>query len=106
MNLDDWTINTNQNTLTHANGFCLRYEGDPKDPSEVYPENFPTGMSFVEQAGLLRAGLQFLAQSSHSSSQETRPPLKSDAVKAREELAKHFAERPDKPKRSVLSLKK
>lgn len=106
MNLDDWTVDTTQNTLTHTNGFILRFEGDPKDPSEIYPENFPTNMSFVEQTRLLRAGLEFLAKFAGSSVWKPTQPIKSEAVKAREELAKQFAERPDKPQRSVLSLKK
>jgi hypothetical protein len=106
MNMHDWTVDMTQNTLTHNSGFTIRFEGDPKDPSEIYPEKFPQDMSFIDQAQLLRAGLEFLAKFASSSTWRPTQPIKSEAVKAREELAKQFAERPDKPQRSVLSLKK
>jgi hypothetical protein len=106
MNLDEWTVDMTLNTLTHVNGFTIRFEGDPKDPSEIFPENFPANMSFIEQTRLLRKGLEFLAKFAGSSTWKPAQPVKSEAVKAREELARQFAERPDKPQRSVLSLKK
>jgi hypothetical protein len=106
MNLQDWTVDLTQNTLTHSNGFKIRFEGDPKEPTEIYPENFPANLSFADQAGLLRSGLEFLAKFAGSAQWRPAQPVKSEAVKAREELARQFAERADKPQRSVLSLKK
>lgn len=110
MNFDDWTSDLAVGTATHASGFTIRIEGNPKDPSDVYPGKFPEGLSFVDQARLLRSGLEFLAKSGGSAptSWQSSPAqdAKSEAIKAREELAKRFAERPDKPQRSVLSLKK
>lgn len=110
MNFDDWTADVASGTATHASGFSIRIEGNPKDPSEVYPGKFPDGISFVDQARLLRSGLEFLAKAGGSApkSWQSNPQqdAKSEAIKAREELAKRFAERPDKPQRSVLSLKK
>lgn len=97
-------------TATHASGFSIRIEGNPKDPSDVYPSKFPEGISFVDQARLLRSGLEFLAKSGGSApkSWQSSPAAtaKTEAIKAREELARQFAERPDKPERPVLSLKK
>ncbi|WP_039913402.1 hypothetical protein [Cellvibrio mixtus] len=110
MNFDDWTADLAIGTATHANGFTIRIEGNPKDPSEVYPGKFPEGISFVDQARLLRSGLEFLAKAGNSApkSWQSNPAqdVKTEAIKAREELARRFAERPDKPQRSVLSLKK
>lgn len=110
MNFDDWTADMTTGTVAHASGFTIRIEGNPKDPSEVYPGKFPEGMSFVDQARLLRSGLEFLAKTGGSApkSWQSSPvqDAKTEAIKAREELAKRFADRPDKPQRSVLSLKK
>ncbi len=96
-------------TANHASGFTIRIEGNPKDPSDVYPGKFPEGMSFVDQARLLRSGLEFLAKTGGAPTSWQSSPVqdaKTEAIKAREELAKRFADRPDKPQRSVLSLKK
>ena len=110
MNFDDWTADLATDTATHASGFSIRIEGNPKDPSDVYPGKFPEGLSFVSQARLLRSGLEFLAKSGGGAptSWQSSPvqDAKTEAIKAREELAKRFADRPDKPQRSTLSLKK
>lgn len=110
MNFDDWTADVALGIATHSSGFSVRIEGNPKDPSEVYPGKFPEGLSFVDQARLLRCGLEFLAKSGGSTPKSwvsgPAQDVKTEAIKAREELAKRFAERPDKPQRSVLSLKK
>ncbi|HEY8940577.1 MAG TPA: hypothetical protein VIM59_10315 [Cellvibrio sp.] len=109
MNFDDWTADSATGTATHASGFTIRVEGNPKDPSEVYPGKFPEGISFVDQARLLRSGIEFLAKAGGSapkSWQSNPQDAKTEAIKAREELARRFADRPDKPQRSVLSLKK
>ncbi len=110
MNFEDWAVDVTAGTATHVSGFSIRIEGNPKDPSDVYPGKFPEGISFVDQARLLRSGLESLAKSSGNTpkSWQSSPvqDAKSEAIKAREELAKHFAERTDKPDRPVLSLKK
>ena len=110
MNFDDWVADMATGTATHHSGFNLRIEGNPKDPSEVYPGKFPEGLSFIEQARLLRSGLEFLAKNSAQAptswQSSTAQDAKSIAIREREELARQFAERVDKPKRSVLSLKK
>lgn len=109
MNFEDWVADMASGTATHTSGFSIRIEGNPKDPSEVYPGKFPDGISFADQARLLRSGLEFLAKNSGTipkSWQSSSRDAKSEAIKAREELAKHFAERSDKPERAVLSLKR
>lgn len=111
MNFEDWVVDMTTGTATHTSGFSIRIEGNPRDPSEVYPGKFPEGMSFINQARLLRAGLECLASAAKNSGQSTniaapKPDLISAAAREREALAKQFAERPNKPERSVLSLKK
>lgn len=110
MNFDDWVADLATGTATHSSGFSIRIEGNPKDPSDVHPGKFPADLSFVDQARLLRSGLEFLAKSAPATAPSwISAPItdaKSEAIKAREELAKRFAEREDKPQRSVLSLKK
>ncbi len=109
MNFDDWVADPATGSATHASGFSIRIEGNPKDPSDVHPGKFPPDLSFVDQARLLRSGLEFLAKTSLGSQSWISSPAmdaKTEAIRAREELAKRFAERDDKPQRSVLSLKK
>lgn len=108
MNFEQWEVDVAAGTATHASGFTLRIEGNPRDPSEVYPGKFPASLSFPDQARLLRSGLEALAKASKAGGPWGMPKqeLISEAAKKREEIAKAFAEREDKPKRSVLSLKK
>ena len=114
MDFDAWVADLAAGTATHESGFILQVEGDPRDPSAISPANFPANLSFVGQARLMRCGLEFLAKASLSSpttySSATGATdiesLKSEATKEREALAKQFAERADKPERSVLSLKR
>lgn len=107
MNVEEWQIDTELATATHSSGFTLRIEGNPRDPSEVYPGKFPEGMSFVDQARLLRAGLTALAKSpARDEYQMPKVEIKSAGALEREAIAKQFAERADKPQRSVLSRKK
>ncbi len=110
MNFDDWNTDLTAASATHACGFNLRIEGNPRDPSEVFPGKFPDNMSFVDQARLLRSGLDALAKAARQGGAPEyampKSQLKSVAAQEREALARQFAERTDKPQRSVLSLKK
>jgi len=107
MSLSDWSVDLLAGTANHTSGFSLRIEGSAGDPSEVFPGKFPADLSFVDQARLLRAGLEALAKSAREGVYQTpRAQLKSAGAQEREALAKQFAERADKPQRSVLSLKK
>ena len=114
MNFDAWVVNLATGTATHESGFLLKVEGDPRDPSAISPSNFPSNLPYVDQARLMRCGVEFLAKAavgtnvdySLSSTRIDVDSLKSQAVKDREALAKQFADRTDKPERSLLSLKK
>jgi hypothetical protein len=110
MKHEEWVVDIATGVVTHSSGFSIRVEGNPKDPNEIYPSNFPEGLSFVDQARLLRSGLEALSKSAGSSlrSWQSSPvnDAKTEAIRAREALAKQFAERADKPVRATLSLKK
>jgi hypothetical protein len=113
MDFNDWSADPEAGTATHASGFTLKVEGNPRDPSAVDPGKFPVGLSFADQARLLRLGLECLAKAAAESgldnSWRRAAPArnaKTPTILKREAQAKHFAENPDKPKRSVLSLKK
>lgn len=114
MDFDAWVVDLTAATATHESGFVLQVEGNPRDPSAINPTNFPANLSFVDQARLMRCGLEFLAKEASNSSVSYSgtsgatdiESLKSAATKEREALARQFAERVDKPERSVLSLKK
>jgi len=110
MDFNDWVADIAAGTATHSSGFVLRVEGNPSDPSSVEPGKFPADLSFVDQARLLRCGLEFLAKQAKSGSYTSYSTRADDprmaAIREREEQARQFAERQDKPQRSVLSLKK
>ena len=115
MDFDAWEADFAAGTATHACGFVLKIEGNPRNPSSVDPGKFPPDLSFADQARLLRCGMEFLAKAA-SDNGATHYSSKSGyaraddprmaAIKERDEEAKRYAERSDKPKRSVLSLKK
>lgn len=58
MDLEAWTVDLKQLLAVHSSGFRLVVEGDPANPSGVNPGKFPEGLSAVQQAGLLRCGVQ------------------------------------------------
>jgi|SRR5690554_1541993 len=121
MDFNAWQADVAAGTAVHESGFMLKVEGNPSNPSSVDPGKFPANLSFAEQARLLRCGMEFLAKAANKAGgdhggwradaeRKTSPRVsdaKTAAIKEREALAQRFAEqRSDKPKRSVLSLKK
>ncbi|MES2673389.1 MAG: hypothetical protein V4660_04075 [Pseudomonadota bacterium] len=113
MNFEAWVVNLTTGTATHESGFVLQIEGSPRDPSAINPNNFPANLSYTNQARLMRCGVEALAKAAVGSNVDYSlsgttdiESLKSQAVKDREALAKQFADRANKPERSLLSLKK
>ncbi|MDO3388195.1 hypothetical protein QWI17_20280 [Gilvimarinus sp. SDUM040013] len=112
MDFDCWDVNLAAGVASHASGCTIRVEGDPSNPSSVDPANFPKSMNFLDQARLLRCGVEALAAAAReggyqpSSAANTGATVKSRTAKSLEEKARLFAENPDKPKRAVLSLKR
>ncbi|MBU2884700.1 hypothetical protein KO507_02860 [Gilvimarinus agarilyticus] len=111
MDFEQWQVDINAGEARHECGLIIRVEGDPANPSSVDPNNFPKSLSFVDQARLLRCGMEALASAAQSggyrSSTGPSPTrVKSKTAQSLEEKARLFAENPDKPKRAVLSLKR
>jgi hypothetical protein len=63
MNLEEWSLSSDVPGLAvHSSGLMVRINGSPTNPSEVRTMNVPEGLHFHDQARLLRAGMDFLAQ--------------------------------------------
>ncbi|WP_049723777.1 hypothetical protein [Gilvimarinus polysaccharolyticus] len=113
MNFEAWDVNLAAGEARHSCGCIIRIEGNPRNPSAVDPSHFPKSMNFIDQARLLRCGIEALAlaaeQGGAPAGQDddgVSVKIKSRTVLDLEQKAKMFAENPDKPKRAVLSLKK
>ncbi len=97
MNFEAWTVDLSTLTATHDSGFTIEVEGDPKDPSAVNPGRFPKELSGIEQARLLRYGMEALAKAAKA---------KSAGARANAPQKPAYTPPANKPKRPVLSLKK
>ncbi len=99
MNFEDWTVDLKTLSATHATGFRLEVEGNPKDPSAVHPGKFPAGLSSIDQVRLVRTGVEAItaaAKKGGHAASGAKP-----AAKKRPYVAPA-----NKPKRTTLSLKK
>lgn len=94
MNFDSWNVDLETATAVHVCGFRLGVEGDLSNPSGVNPGKFPEGLSAVEQARLLRCGMEAIMKAAQNRSRNVSRAAFADKI------AKH------KPRRPVLSLKK
>lgn len=94
MNFESWNIDIASLSATHASGFKVVVEGDPTSPEGVHPGHFPEGLSAVEQARLVRCGLEAIVKQARMEKRE-----KTKAAYA-EQRADHV------PTRKVLSFKK
>lgn len=112
MDFESWDVDLASGEARHECGCVVRVEGDPQNPMSVDPSNFPKDMSFVDQARLLRGGVEALANAarnggySGAQAREASVKVKSRTAQELERKARLFADNPDKPKRAVLSLKK
>lgn len=106
INFDAWTVDTARGIARHECGALIEVEGNPANPSAVDPRDFPKSLDFLEQARLLRSGMEALAAAGGRQGRDPKSAAKSTVVETLEQQAKMFAERPDKPKRAVLSRKK
>lgn len=99
MNFETWTVDLTSSSAVHPSGFKVVVEGDPANPMGVHPGKFPDGLTAVQQARLLRCGLEAIMN------QAQNQGWKQDKSR--------FAERAqaaplvtNKPTRPILSLKK
>ncbi len=97
MSSEAWSVDLVEKIATHTSGFTVRFEGNPRDPSSVYPGVFPKELSALDQVRLLRAGVEAIGRARPAARTVEKPAVK--PAKPR-----HVAE--NKPKRPVLSLKK
>ncbi len=58
MNFETWIVDLPSLSAAHPSGFRLAVEGDPTNPMGVHPGKFPDGLTAIEQARLLRCGLE------------------------------------------------
>lgn len=106
-----WEVDLTSQSASHPSGFTLSVEGRPSDPSAVSPGKFPTGLSAVEQARLLRTGIEAIAKAAESGGMRgysASPSGRSNGAAKPNVVAKKasFSVPANKPKRAKLSLKK
>lgn len=94
MNFESWNVDLDSASAVHPCGFRLTVEGDPANPSGVHPGKFPEGLTAVEQARLLRCGLEAMQKIASTAR------VQKEQARLAQQRAAH------KPTRPVLSLKK
>ena len=104
MDFTNWKVDLNALSATHSSGFSLTIEGSPADPIAVNPGRFPDGLSAVEQARLLRMGLEALAKEAKDKPVKGYSASPSGSASVSKKPA--YVAPANKPKRAKLSLKK
>ncbi|MCV6623142.1 MAG: hypothetical protein OIF51_15485 [Cellvibrionaceae bacterium] len=100
MNYDQWVVSDDGRSASHACGWSIRIEGNPANPSEVCPSSAPKDLDALEQARLLRHGLDAIAK---AAKQGVKP---SSAAVAAKKAAEQYASDPNRQRKPKLSLKK
>ena len=91
MDFNEWTLAPDGRSASHSCGFTLSVEGNPRDPQGVNPGRFPPHLSVIDQARLLRHGVEAIAKAAQRPvSPRVVPPVGGKAI-------------PDRP---VLSIKR
>lgn len=62
MDFEDWIVGSDGQSAKHASGFSLSVDGNPRDPQGVNPGRFPPELSVIDQARLLRHGVEAIAK--------------------------------------------
>ncbi|MCR6653851.1 MAG: hypothetical protein NVV73_21220 [Cellvibrionaceae bacterium] len=99
MNFETWTVDLASSSAIHASGFKLVVEGDPSNPMGVHPGKFPDGLTAVQQARLLRCGLEAIMNQAQSQGWKQEKSRFAERVQAAPAVV-------HKPSRPILSLKK
>jgi hypothetical protein len=68
MDFEDWTLGADGQSAQHVSGFSLTVDGNPRDPQGVNPGRFPPGLSVIDQARLLRHGVEAIAKAARQKS--------------------------------------
>ena len=72
MDFYTWSIDLKNNKAHHSCGFELTVEGDPRQPVGVIPGRFPKHLNAVEQARLLRCGMQAIIKAANNEAQKEK----------------------------------
>lgn len=99
MNYDQWVVGDDGLSASHACGWSIRIEGNPASPSEVCPGSVPRDLDALEQARLLRHGLDAIAKAA----KQSKP---SSAAVAAKKAAEKYASDPNRTRKPKLSLKR
>lgn len=108
MDFHSWDVDLSINSATHCSGFTIVVEGDPSSPMGVKPGKFPENMTAIDQATLLRSGLEALAKSAYTAAPKAnRPqPTITTRVKSSTRLKDAAGAARSGPSRPILSLKR
>lgn len=70
MDFNAWDVDLESATAVHISGFKITVEGDVKDPMGVHPGKFPEALEALEQARLLRSGLEAIVSQAQKSDEQ------------------------------------
>lgn len=98
IDFEAWSVDVLAGKAVHATGFAIVIEGDPADPSGVAPSRFPESLTAVQQATLLRCGIEMLTKAAAKARQKSAA-RRFHVVGVSEKTAKEGSTRP------ILSLK-
>ncbi len=100
MDLEAWKLDVKSGTAVHATGFKLVVEGNPANPMGVTPGRFPEGLTAIQQATLLRCGIEALIEAALAQKNDQARQRFSVVAAETAKVTK------TKPSRPVLSLKR
>lgn len=106
MNFEAWTVDLASSSAVHATGFKVAVEGDLRNPSGVHPGKFPEGLTAMEQARLLRCGLEAIVKLAQNQGFRQDQARFTERAKAAPTASAPAAVPARKPTRPILSLKK
>lgn len=99
MDFESWQVDLKAAVIKHPSGFKIVFEGNPADPSNIAPSNFPAGLTAAEQARLMRCAMQALTKAARSAPRSSGSGMRSTGDKP----AVAFKSKGSRP---VLSLKR
>lgn len=77
MDFNDWTIGADGRSASHSSGFTVSVEGNPRDPQGVDLGRFPPNLSVIDQARLLRHGVEAIAEAAKGIKPQAAAPVPS-----------------------------
>ncbi|MCV6628029.1 MAG: hypothetical protein OIF38_18190 [Cellvibrionaceae bacterium] len=96
MDYEAWTVAADGRSASHVSGWVISVQGDPSQPHEVNPGSLPGGIEPLQQARLLRHGIEAIAKAAKG---------KPRAAERAKQLSQQFASDPKRQRKPKLSLK-